>query len=351
MKEFGVCWKTAEEIFGKDYEVIQNGISPNQLYQGYLGDFYLLSSISALAEHPERIKRLLLTQEKNEEGVYTVALNLCGVWKKVHVDSYFPTKDGKQLYGACNQEAEIWVMLLEKAYAKLYSGYWNIGHGGSADSALQDLTGAPSEFQSINEKTEKEDLWSRLVQYDQKGYVVGCQVADDYEGINGLHGGHGYTLIGVHNFNGERVVELRNPWGCGEWTGDWSEYSEKWTQDLREKHQPRRAEDDGRFFIPYEDFTKYCNGLKICYYEKCYSLSSFNDELDNNFVACYKATVRTGGLYYVILSQEDKKSFYNPNFGRSGKIKIIFSHPKKDEKNNSVNFSSYFFMDFFDKFS
>ena len=39
---------------------------------------------------------------------------------------------------------ELWVLLLEKAYAKVYGGYGNIV-GGSGLEALKNLTGAPTE--------------------------------------------------------------------------------------------------------------------------------------------------------------------------------------------------------------
>ena len=31
----------------------------------------------------------------------------------------------------------------------------------------------------------------------------------------------------------ERLVKLRNPWGKGEWKGDWSDDSYKWTTKLK----------------------------------------------------------------------------------------------------------------------
>jgi hypothetical protein len=63
-------------------------------------------------------------------------------------------------------------MLLEKAYAKVYGGYWNIGTGGFAEDALKDLTGAPTEFGQINESTNAQDLWKKLQYCDKKNYVM-----------------------------------------------------------------------------------------------------------------------------------------------------------------------------------
>ena len=146
MKGKKVCWKTAQEIFkSKKFDVIKQGISSHDIYQGHIGDCYFLCSLSAIAEYPERIRRLLLTKKKNTKGIYAVAVCYCGVWKKVHLDSYFPLMDGKELFGAHSDQAELWVLLLEKAYAKMFSGYWNIGHGGSGYRAMKDMTSAPAE--------------------------------------------------------------------------------------------------------------------------------------------------------------------------------------------------------------
>jgi Calpain family cysteine protease len=46
----------------------------------------------------------------------------------------------------------------------------------------------------------------------------------------GLVGGHSYGLIGVTEVtdvfgDNVKLVKLRNPWGSGEWTGDWSDNS------------------------------------------------------------------------------------------------------------------------------
>jgi hypothetical protein len=48
---------------------------------------------------------------------------------------------------------------------------------------------------------------------------------------------------------------LRNPWGSGEWTGDWSDNSPLWTEELRKKVGCVAA-DDGTFHIPYEDYLR-----------------------------------------------------------------------------------------------
>ena len=54
----------------------------------------------------------------------------------------------------------------------------------------------------------------------------------------------------------ERLVKLRNPWGKGEWKGDWCDDSYKWTNKLK-RELNYQSDDDGVFFMTYNDFIKY----------------------------------------------------------------------------------------------
>ena len=202
-------------------------------------------------------------------------------------------------------------MLLEKAYAKLYYGYLNIGQGGVSYRALQNLTGAPGERIYFS---KAENLWKKIAEFDQKKFIMTTGAASN---SNGLRSCHAYSLLGAHTINGEKVVELRNPWGKTEWQGAWGDNSGNWTPALKEKYHPQGTKDDGRFFMSFNDYTQHFEDLDVCYYHDNYTLSSFNDELDSDFIGCYKATVSTGE-YYVILSQEDSNAF-NPKEGQGKK--------------------------------
>ena len=50
----------------------EEGVSPNDIKQGELGDCYFLSSVSVIAENPERIKKMFLVTEPNDQCVYAV---------------------------------------------------------------------------------------------------------------------------------------------------------------------------------------------------------------------------------------------------------------------------------------
>jgi len=68
-----------------------------------------------------------------------------GIYKQIALDDYIPCHlQGGPIFSKTNGN-ELWVILLEKAYAKLYGSYHKI-ESGLSSCALKDLTGAPSEY-------------------------------------------------------------------------------------------------------------------------------------------------------------------------------------------------------------
>ena len=73
--------------------------------------------------------------------------------------------------------------------------------------------------------------------------------------------GHAYTLLGVKKVNDKNgntvnLVKVRNPWGSGEWNGDWSDHSNLWTDELKKQVGFDGARDDGIFWMDYNDFKE-----------------------------------------------------------------------------------------------
>jgi len=108
-----------------------------------LGNCYYLSAIAAVAENENRIKKLFLSRKVNNEGCYCVALCINGMWEEVILDDQFPVHaNSKEIAFNSSKTNELWVCLLEKAWAKVHGGYLNTD-GGLTREALHDLTGAP----------------------------------------------------------------------------------------------------------------------------------------------------------------------------------------------------------------
>lgn len=77
--------------------------------------------------------------------MYSVWLCHDGEFVQVVLDDLFPCGPANNLLFSRSNGNELWVLLLEKAYAKVYGRYDKIV-GGIAAFALRELTGAPYEF-------------------------------------------------------------------------------------------------------------------------------------------------------------------------------------------------------------
>lgn len=99
------------------------GIEPNDIQQGLLGDCYFLAVLSSLAEKPDRVQHLFYTKEINRAGCYLVYFYVNGIKTPVIVDDWFPVNEDGTIAFAHSKNQEIWVSLLEKAWAKLHGSY------------------------------------------------------------------------------------------------------------------------------------------------------------------------------------------------------------------------------------
>lgn len=73
------------------------------------------------------------------------------------MDDYFPCYNNKPAFSRSHGH-KMWVMVLEKAYAKMYGSYARID-GGNPAMALRDLTGAP--YENKDDGTADE-LWQYM---------------------------------------------------------------------------------------------------------------------------------------------------------------------------------------------
>ena len=126
-----------------ELDVFKGGITPSDIKQGSLGDCYFLSPLSVLSEKESRIRKLFVTDKANAYGVYAVKIFKNGEWKEVVIDDYIPCFNGVPHFSRANGN-ELWVILIEKAWAKLHGSYERI-EAGFAEHVFHDLTGAPSD--------------------------------------------------------------------------------------------------------------------------------------------------------------------------------------------------------------
>ena len=173
---------------------------------------------------------------------------------------------------------------MEKAAAKVYGNY-KLLDGGSTEEGLRDLTGCQTEYnqwgQDEEEEVDVDDMWEKIQEYDERGFLIvaGTPGFDSYSetgarpNSGGLTGGHAYSVIRAAEYEGHRLLNIRNPWGrtkegqgSGEWTGDWSDQSELWDEvdGIKEELEPVFDQHDGNFWMAIEDFVTHFNDIGVC---------------------------------------------------------------------------------------
>ena len=126
-------WKRSTEIFAEP-QLYEGTISVDDIKQGKIGNCYFLSAIAAMCEFPRLISQTILSTEVSTDGIYKVLMFIDGEFQIVYVDDYFPCIKGTNvLYFAKPNSFELWVVLLEKAWAKVNGGYANIISGWPSD--------------------------------------------------------------------------------------------------------------------------------------------------------------------------------------------------------------------------
>lgn len=332
--DFGrYTWQRASDVYGTS-EFVWNDICVNDIRQGDLGDCYLLSAIAALAEYPERVKHLFVSDQANQTGIYSVELCIGGIWQQIWLDDYFPFSPSRQDFAFCKtKQKEIWVMLLEKAYAKVYGGYDNI-NGGTIDEALHEITGAPTKFHMIKGKRLSEENWQNITDAERRGFVMGCCTGnftgtgnDSNDGSTGLSGSHAYTLLGAYELvtegsrkrllrageksspYNERILKLRNPWGHSEWKGNFSDNSMYWTSQLEAELNYNRDKEDGIFFMSVKDFEQFFVEFQICHYHDRYhyNAKSYVTAPSDETLLTFK--INAPGIYYFSINQLNSRQF------------------------------------------
>jgi len=199
-----------------------DGISPDDIDQGSLGDCYFMAALSTVAQqHPEVIRNAI---KDNGNGTYTVTFNRDGRPVQVTVDAEFPVGedlDGNPTntpaYAKTGSRAdELWPMIMEKAYAQLQGNSYQKIDGGWPEKAVELITGRPGARLNLDASTPEQqtatlqDLQTRL---DQGDYVTAAtrwfKLPWEKWPAN-VDAGHAYAVERVDVARG--LIYLRNPW-------------------------------------------------------------------------------------------------------------------------------------------
>ena len=278
-----VEWKHAKEIWGDDAKIFGEKITLHDIKLGEVPDAYFVATLAALAEFPSLILQLFKTTTLPEDGsAIQVAMQIDGDWKIVPLDDMFPINKntGKPIFSDSPTKC-LWGVFLEKAWAKANGGYANIVHGYPREvfEAFTPFNTVPIEVGKEN----KDALWESIKNADKYNCIMTCSIREGTPGLDkvGLLENHSFSLVSAfeRKVNGQnlRLMKLRNPFGMGEWTGDWSDKSSKWDDNAKKafpEFDPNGG-DDGVFWIDFDNFRKYFQIVSICVPLKPFSSTYF----------------------------------------------------------------------------
>ena len=244
-------------VFQKDGPNIYN------IKQGKINDCYFLSALGALCDKCNNfVQKMFHITDKSIENVYGINFYLNGKPKLILVDDNFPCIKGKNKNDNSNSfsfgssfEHEIWVSLIEKAYAKLRGNYQKMEIG-QAQLSFEILTGAFT--YQIDVAKNKSNLWDTLMELNEYPMCAGTKDksftnSSDFDNV-GLQELHEYTLMKVYideNTDNKRVL-LRDPYG---------------KENLKPKAKSEERK-KGLFSIRFEDFLKCFALVEIAYFKE-----------------------------------------------------------------------------------
>ena len=260
-----IVWKRVTEVSPK-WELFEGKIEINDVEQGSLGDCYFLSSIAALAGYPYLIKEKFRTKGFNQEGYYEMIFFIDGEWQIVFIDDYLPydTSINNFAFAKPNNN-ELWVMFLEKAWAKLNGGYSNI-IGGNINEPICSLTGFPTECLS-HKNIDEMEIYYKIEEGDKEGTIMSSASKKNNEvEKRGLIASHAYTLMTAKKWKDRNIflIKLRNPGVAGEWNGKWGDNSSCWTEEYKRYFNFKKC-NDGIFWINIDDYVQNFDCTYICY--------------------------------------------------------------------------------------
>ena len=186
-----------------------DGPEYNDVRQGYLGDCYLLASLASLADrNPTTIRQMVAPMG---DGTYAARFYRNGQAVYVRVDADLPAWGAAPVYAGLGPEGELWVALIEKAYAQFRYGensYLSI-EGGWMGTVYREVTNSPVLDAWLNYSTT--GVGASLASKLAAGHAV--TAATKSVPNNPFVGNHAYMVKSVETVGSETYVTLYNPWG------------------------------------------------------------------------------------------------------------------------------------------
>ena len=200
--------------------LLQNGLSADDVYQGYLGDCYYVAALASIAqEKPDYIQNMFTD---NGDNTFTVRFYNNGVADYVTVDRWLPTSGNYAVFAdwgggsSTSTSNELWVALAEKAYAQLAESGWSRSststnsyaaiEGGWMGAVISQVAGLGSSSSEAVNMTQ-----TQLINLVNSNQVLTAGFVHAAGNTLGVVNGHAYTITAYNATN--KTFHLRNPWG------------------------------------------------------------------------------------------------------------------------------------------
>jgi len=184
-----------------------DGPQYDDIRQGAVGDCYFLASLASLADtDPGVIEQMIAPMG---DGTYAVRYYRRGEAVYVRVDAELSGTSISPRYAKLTPDGELWVALVEKAYAQFRKGqnsYASIS-GGWMDPVYRAVTGGETSRLWPTSSTIASDMAGHL----DAGHAV--TVASNTNPPGPAVGLHAYMVKSVETDGGQTYVTIYNPWG------------------------------------------------------------------------------------------------------------------------------------------
>ncbi|XP_029586708.1 calpain-1 catalytic subunit isoform X2 [Salmo trutta] len=268
-----VVWLRPAKI-AQNPDFIISGFSRFDFGQGSIANCWFLASVGALTFQMHILEQVVPLKQSFKDdycGIFHFRFWRFGRWVDVVIDDMLPTVDGRLIFVHSKTPNEFWPALMEKAYAKVCGSYADM-NAGTPSEAMMDFTGGVHITFKLAETPP--NLWDLLFRAAKFKSLMGCntpqgETSANTVAPNGLVRGHAYTITGVLQIMSQgrpvNLIRLFNPWGYGEWKGDWSDKSSMWkTVSPADRKMYLSVEEDGEFWMTMENFCQHFSDVTIC---------------------------------------------------------------------------------------
>lgn len=257
---------------GKFYMVDQPSLWGNMSYapmsavRGAVNDQWFLASAAALAEIPQRVKNLFRNQEYTSSGFFEVIFYVNGKQTLISVDDRIPFGFNElPLNSRPSDSKGWWMVILEKAYAKLNVNFENLD-GGTPQEALRALTGMPVLTYKTSSLSEK-SMQNTIQNSTQNGYIM-TAVSDQNQ--FGLEGDFVYTILSFKEIKKDnktlfQFVKMRHPIEARSYSGPWHNSDDRWTDDFKSQ-VGFEGPASRTFYVPLSDFKSLFSEMQVTFF-------------------------------------------------------------------------------------